>query len=404
MPQYVSLADQGFYQPYQLIGQNLSQYQARRDRKKERGEDISFRDKAYGDRMAQQQLENQRQAQMDLVDFPIKQLGLSEAQKATQQRAGVENFDLSGLNVPVPAEGPAGPNGQAPTALSPLDLSQSFYAQPPEAQKAIFDYARANNIPPLTAAQLYGQQSAAMTGNVPMPKGPVGMVPTKANVGGVEFGQPAPTTPPGVVHKDGRDWVFDPATQKWEAAPHTPNSKEVSQQQLNRLEALDQAERDLGHIEKQFQNFQQTGPVMGRLQYINPTNIGDRGLLEQAINAAVPNLARGVFREVGVLTDEDVKRYAQQFPTLADTPETRQRKLEALRQRIGESRKASIEMLNQAGRDMSGFGAGQPAAGSAGQPQKFDSVEAIESNPNVPAGTIALVFNPATGKYQKYQK
>ena len=92
--------------------------------------------------------------------------------------------------------------------------------------------------------------------------------------------------------------------------------------------------------------------------------------MSNAINAATPNLARGVFREVGVLTDEDIKRYKALLPTAYDTDAVRKVKMDQLRDRITQGKKETMESLRKAGRDLSGF----------------DKAAKTEAAPKVPPG------------------
>lgn len=411
MPQYVSLAQQGFFEPYQLLGQGLARYQDRKDHKAERQQDVSFREGVHRDTMSQQGIENARQSKLDAINMPIGQLNLQQLQEQEKMRQGMLNFNAAQVKAPKPV---LPPGAQGPPELGQIDLHTPFYDQTPEAQQAVVAAGQKAGLPPLDTIHLFGQQQAAMTGVPSFPKAPPGMAPFEADLGGVKFHAAPPTTPPTIIHKDGRDWVVDPKTGQWEAAPHVPPSKDMSQQELGRLESIDQSERDLNHIEDQFKNFSQTGPVMGRLQHLNPLGIGDRSVLEQAVNAAVPNLARGVFREVGVLTDADVKRYAQQFPTLNDSPDTRARKMTLLRQRLQESRAASLDMLRRAGRATEGFESlgkvpldssvkVQPP-GSPNLPKFQSEAEARAAGITAPAPgqPAALVFDPSTGRFRPW--
>lgn len=62
------------------------------------------------------------------------------------------------------------------------------------------------------------------------------------------------------------------------------------------------------------------GPLVGQVRSINPfdTNAQQFKALIQGI---VPNLARGIYGEVGVLTDTDIDNYAKTLPTLSSTEE-----------------------------------------------------------------------------------
>lgn len=61
-----------------------------------------------------------------------------------------------------------------------------------------------------------------------------------------------------------------------------------------------------------------TDPIIGRLKQFNPYNFDARAVNAQ-INALVPNVARGVYGEVGVLTDSDVERYLLTLPNIKST-------------------------------------------------------------------------------------
>ena len=63
----------------------------------------------------------------------------------------------------------------------------------------------------------------------------------------------------------------------------------------------------------------QTGPVIGRLRQANPYDPQVVAITAE-INRIVPGLARGVFKEVGVLTDTDINRYTK---TLANPTATK---------------------------------------------------------------------------------
>jgi hypothetical protein len=118
--------------------------------------------------------------------------------------------------------------------------------------------------------------------------------------------------------------------------------------------------------------------------------------LDNAITAATPNLARGVFREVGVLTDQDVARYKQLLPAPTDTEEVRSRKTKQLRERIAQGKKQMVESLNAAGRDVTGFGGGDaPPSGN-----QFETEEAARTA-GAQKGDIVHLYDPETATYRK---
>lgn len=51
---------------------------------------------------------------------------------------------------------------------------------------------------------------------------------------------------------------------------------------------------------------------------MNPYNT-DAQVLKAQLSSLIPNLARGVYGEVGVLTDQDIQNYAKTIPNLTST-------------------------------------------------------------------------------------
>ena len=56
----------------------------------------------------------------------------------------------------------------------------------------------------------------------------------------------------------------------------------------------------------------QTGPIIGAFRGVNPWDTNAQ-VIKAQLNAIIPNLARGVFGEVGVLTDNDIKNIENGF-------------------------------------------------------------------------------------------
>ncbi len=164
--------------------------------------------------------------------------------------------------------------------------------------------------------------------------------------------------------------------------------KDLSQTESDRVGSLSQAEKDLNRIEQIFSEIDSTftGPVAGRVRGLVSGYDEKAAILDQAINAATPNLARGVFREVGVLTDEDIKRYKTQFPTLKDTPEIRKAKIDGLRKRLEEGKAGTMEQLEKSGRNVSGFSGDKAPQGVGGYVpnRKYGGKTYLGGDPNNP--------------------
>lgn len=97
-----------------------------------------------------------------------------------------------------------------------------------------------------------------------------------------------------------------------------------------------------------------TGPIAGAFRGANPWDTNAQTIKAQ-LNAIIPNLARGVYGEVGVLTDNDIKNYAKTLPNLTSTEDIRNAVLYITVDMI--RRNAESKIKNQAAgqRDMSGY-------------------------------------------------
>lgn len=73
----------------------------------------------------------------------------------------------------------------------------------------------------------------------------------------------------------------------------------------------------ISDINAEIQNLE-TWPIIGKLAEMNPYNTSAQTLKAQ-MTALIPNLARWVYGEVGVLTDNDIRNYAQTIPKLTST-------------------------------------------------------------------------------------
>lgn len=97
-----------------------------------------------------------------------------------------------------------------------------------------------------------------------------------------------------------------------------------------------------------------TGPILGAFRSANPWDDNAQTIKAQ-LSAIVPNLARGVYGEVGVLTDNDIRTYSKTIPTLTSTEDVRNAVLYITIDMI--KRNIETKVKNQAAgqRDMSGY-------------------------------------------------
>ena len=87
---------------------------------------------------------------------------------------------------------------------------------------------------------------------------------------------------------------------------------------FEKMSKIAQAKGDLDALEKAYSSGN-WGPILGRIKGLNPY-AADKDALNSLASAAVPNLARGVFGEVGVLTEADFENYKRMLPNIK-TPE-----------------------------------------------------------------------------------
>lgn len=97
-----------------------------------------------------------------------------------------------------------------------------------------------------------------------------------------------------------------------------------------------------------------TGPILGLFREKNPWDTQAQ-TIKTSLNAIVPNLARGVYGEVGVLTDNDIATYSKTIPNLRSTEAVRNAVLYITLDMIGKSIKNTLSVNAAAGRDVSGF-------------------------------------------------
>lgn len=136
----------------------------------------------------------------------------------------------------------------------------------------------------------------------------------------------------------------------------TPEGKTLLESQINKIIALNGATEDLNSIEKRLNNIpsEWRGPVAGFFAKQNPYNAEIQALTSQIIQM-IPGLARGVFGEVGVLTEKDVDRYTKTIPSIEKDPKVAAQILNELRQKLSRSTKSTVGAYEKAGFDVKGF-------------------------------------------------
>ena len=114
-------------------------------------------------------------------------------------------------------------------------------------------------------------------------------------------------------------------------------------QVINQIEQLQSSIKD-----------ENTGPIMGIIRSNNPYDTKAQKIKAQ-LTSIIPILARGVFGEVGVLTDADVQLYAQTLPNLKSTTDVRNAVIGMTLKTVQRSIENQLEVLAASGIDVSGF-------------------------------------------------
>jgi hypothetical protein len=126
--------------------------------------------------------------------------------------------------------------------------------------------------------------------------------------------------------------------------------------QINKIIALKSTSEDLKSIAKRLNNIpeQFRGPITGFLARKNPYSAEIQALNSQIIQI-IPGLARGVFGEVGVLTEKDAERYLKTIPNNQQDPKVSFEVLKELTEKLERSKKNTVSAYGKAGYDMSEF-------------------------------------------------
>lgn len=98
-----------------------------------------------------------------------------------------------------------------------------------------------------------------------------------------------------------------------------------------------------------------TGPILGIIRSNNPYDVKAQQIQAQ-LQALVPNLARGIYGEVGVLTDQDIQNYSKTLPNLKSTKEVRDALLAITAKSVYRSLENKLLVQAKGGVDVSAYG------------------------------------------------
>jgi hypothetical protein len=110
----------------------------------------------------------------------------------------------------------------------------------------------------------------------------------------------------------------------------------------------------LGELKEQLKVVGDTGPIVGIFRSANPWDVKAR-LLQSQITKIIPGLARGVFGEVGVLTDQDVALYSKTLGTLTSPKEINELLTSAAIKMVSNSYEDKLRGMAESKLNVSGF-------------------------------------------------
>lgn len=174
--------------------------------------------------------------------------------------------------------------------------------------------------------------------------------------------------------------------------------KPLTSSEVNDLTQLKSVEFSLDELEKKLNAIPagKRGPVAGRVVGANPYD-AEIQEVQNIITSVVPGLARGVFGEVGVLTDTDMERYTKLIPNHSLPPEIANRNLANLRAKLRNSKITKIETMQKAGMDVSGFM--EEYKNLMQEPSPQSAPQATPPPAQRIIGGQMFELNPQTGKY-----
>ena len=97
-----------------------------------------------------------------------------------------------------------------------------------------------------------------------------------------------------------------------------------------------------------------TDPIIGFFRSMNPYDL-KASQIDAAITQLVPQLARGTYGEVGVLTDTDMARYSGTLPNLTSTEAQNKAIMALTLRKVRSGFVSQLSAMESAGRDVSGF-------------------------------------------------
>lgn len=147
--------------------------------------------------------------------------------------------------------------------------------------------------------------------------------------------------------------MSDPNTSIQDILKYSAWGSNLTDTSVKALEKFDSALNQITSIQEQISNMQ-TWPIIWKLRNINPYDV-DAQTLKASLTALIPNLARWVYGEVWVLTDNDIRLYSQTIPNLTSTQEVNEAILWMTLKVVAGGYKRQLQSLAASWKDVSWF-------------------------------------------------
>lgn len=159
---------------------------------------------------------------------------------------------------------------------------------------------------------------------------------------------------PASAAKDAKAMAEDQRKRAADASGQ--KGKPMTSSEVEKLTQLDSVGYSLGVLEQRLDKIpeRERGPIFGKVRTANPYDV-DAQEVQNIITSITPGLARGVFNEVGVLTEPDMQRYMSLLPNPKTPPALAKRNLANLREKLAEEKISTIDNMRKAGMDVTGF-------------------------------------------------
>lgn len=151
-----------------------------------------------------------------------------------------------------------------------------------------------------------------------------------------------------------KDWImWEKEASMEDILKYSAWWKDLTDTSIKSLTKFDQALSQLWEIQWQISDLK-TWPILWRLKGMNPYDTDVR-TLKASLTALLPTLARWVYGEVWVLTDNDIRLYSQTIPNLTDTKQTNEAILAMTLKVVAWGYKKQLQTLAAAWKDVSWF-------------------------------------------------